>query len=95
MIKASDEIFNEKPLKGFDIHWIISMIALLTDMKVFIRVCQAIFDKCFWDKNLLIKSSEQGPKTRVFVSSAIFVQSCDFLIIKKIRSNYISVSTDL
>jgi hypothetical protein len=45
MIKACYEIFTEKPLKGFDIHWIISMIVLLTDMKVFMHVYQVIFDK--------------------------------------------------
>jgi hypothetical protein len=71
MIKACYKIFNVNPLKGFHIHWIISMTAVLTDMKVFMHVCQAIFDKCLWNKNLLRESSEQGPKTRVFVSSAI------------------------
>ena len=79
MIKACDEIFNEKPLKGFDIHWIISMIVLLTDMKLFMHVCQATFDKYLWHKNLLRKSSEQGPKIRVFVSSEFFFESYDSL----------------
>jgi hypothetical protein len=79
MIKACDEMFEEKPLKGFDIYWIISVIALLTEMKVFMHECQPIFDKCLWVKNLLWKPSELRPKIRVFVSSAIFIESYDSL----------------
>ena len=57
------------------------MTALLTDMKVFIHVFQATstFDKSSWYKNLLKKSSEQGTKTRVFVSSAVLFESYDSL----------------
>jgi hypothetical protein len=78
MIKASDEIFNEKHLKGFDIYCIISIIALLTDVKVFMHICQAIFNKCLFPKNVMRKRSEQRRKTRVLVTSAIFVESLNY-----------------